>query len=48
MPVGDYAIQRAMVVRVPLTIRGVKGGERPVVRFNGTEGRRHGDPCRRR
>lgn len=35
---GDYAIQRAMVVRVPLTIRGVKGGERPVVRFNGTRG----------
>lgn len=35
---GDYAIQRAMVVRVPLTIRGVKGGGRPVVRFNGTRG----------
>lgn len=35
---GDYAIQRAMVVRVPLTIRGVKGGERPVVRFNGQKG----------
>lgn len=35
---GDYAIQRAMTVRVPLTIRGVKGGERPVVRFNGTRG----------
>lgn len=35
---GDYAIQRALVVRVPLTIRGVKGGERPVVRFNGTRG----------
>ena len=35
---GDYAIQRAMVVRVPLTIRGVQGGERPVVRFNGQKG----------
>lgn len=35
---GDYAIRRALVVRVPLTIRGAKGGERPVIRFNGMKG----------
>ena len=34
---GDYAIARAMVVKVPLTIRS-QGGERPVVRFNGRKG----------
>ena len=35
---GDYAIVRAMVVKVPLTIRAAKGGARPVVRFNGQKG----------
>lgn len=35
---GDYAIQRAMVVRVPLTIRAAADGPRPVVRFNGRKG----------
>lgn len=35
---GDYPIARALVVRVPLTIRAVKGGARPVVRFNGRKG----------
>lgn len=35
---GDYAIERAMVVRVPLTIRAAGGGKRPVVRFNGRKG----------
>lgn len=34
---GDYPVSRAMVVRVPLTIRGAEGA-RPVVRFNGTRG----------
>lgn len=34
---GDYAIQRAIIVRVPLTIRAAKGA-RPVVRFNGQKG----------
>lgn len=35
---GDYPVARAMVVRVPLTIRAAGGGARPVVRFNGTKG----------
>ncbi len=35
---GDYAISRAMVVKVPLTIRGAKGGERPIVRFSSRKG----------
>ncbi len=35
---GDYAIARAMVVKVPLTIRAAKNGARPVVRFNGAKG----------
>lgn len=35
---GDYPIARAMVVRVPLTIRAAAGGARPVVRFNGEKG----------
>ncbi|WP_418982730.1 chondroitinase-B domain-containing protein [Alistipes sp.] len=35
---GDYPIARAMVVRVPLTIRAVGNGARPVVRFNGRKG----------
>ena len=35
---GDYPVARAMVVRVPLTIRAAGSGARPVVRFNGTKG----------
>lgn len=35
---GDYPVDRAMVVRVPLTIRAAQGGARPVVRFNGRKG----------
>ncbi len=35
---GDYAVSRAMTVRVPLTIRAAAGGARPVVRFNGQKG----------
>lgn len=35
---GDYPIARAMVVRVPLTIRAAGAGARPVVRFNGEKG----------
>lgn len=35
---GDYAVSRAMVVRVPLTIRAAGDGARPVVRFNGAKG----------
>lgn len=35
---GDYPIARAMVVRVPLTIRAARPGARPVVRFNGEKG----------
>ncbi|MDE6711907.1 MAG: polysaccharide lyase 6 family protein, partial [Alistipes sp.] len=34
---GDYAVSRAMTVRVPLTIC-AGGGARPVVRFNGQKG----------
>lgn len=35
---GDYAVSRALTVRVPLTIRAAGGGARPVVRFNGQKG----------
>lgn len=35
---GDYPVARALVVRVPLTIRAAGGGARPVIRFNGRKG----------
>ncbi|WP_295935745.1 chondroitinase-B domain-containing protein [uncultured Alistipes sp.] len=35
---GDYAIDRALMIRVPLTIRAAKGTSRPVIRFNGRKG----------
>ncbi len=35
---GDYAVSRALTVRVPLTIRAAGDGARPVVRFVGSKG----------